>query len=401
MDVIAEIQAYNAGRDPERLQLKYRAMRASPFAFLRGTCHLFYGELPRQGIVKSAPLVWSCGDLHLENFGSYKGDNRLVYFDINDFDEAALAPASFDLIRLLTSLRMVAGGHSINVTDADHLCTTLVDAYAAALGAGKSYWVERETAQGLVRSLLDDLRTRKRLGFLDTRTVLKGKKRVLRIDGAKALPVSKDQWVRIADFMAEFAKTQPNPEFYSVIDVARRVAGTGSLGVERFVILVTGKGSPDANYLLDLKQALPSALARRVKIEQPQWSSEADRIVSVQRRMQAVSLAFLHSVLVADESFVLRALQPSEDRVTLRASRQNTAELGQLIQTTGRLLAWAQLRASGRAGSATADALVDFGTRRKWRAKLLEASDEIAAQVRSDARTFNAAYDTGAFALAK
>ena len=79
-------------------------MRASAFAFMRGTCHLFYDQLPRSGVFKSAPPVWVCGDLHLENFGSYKGDNRLVYFDINDFDEAALAPVSWDLVRLLTSL---------------------------------------------------------------------------------------------------------------------------------------------------------------------------------------------------------------------------------------------------------------------------------------------------------
>lgn len=397
MNVNAEIEAFNAGRDPERLQLKYRAMRASPFAFLRGTCHLFYGRLPRQSVIKSAPVVWSCGDLHLENFGSYKGDNRLVYFDMNDFDEAALAPASYDLLRLLTSLRVAADGVSIQVRDADYLCSTFLDAYAAALAAGKSYWVERETAQGLVKSLLDDLRTRRRPEFLATRTVLKGKRRLLKVDGAKALPATQAQRVLVANFMTEFAKTQPNPDFYSIIDVARRVAGTGSLGVDRYTILVSGKGSPNANYLLDLKQALPSALARRVKVEQPRWATEADRVVSVQRRMQAVSMAFLHSVLFAQEPFVLRALQPSEDRVALRAARQSAAELESLTQTMGRLTAWAQLRAAGRAGSSIADELIDFGQRRKWRTKLLEASQECAAQVRSDARTFNAAYDAKAF----
>lgn len=400
MDANAEIRAYNAGRDPERLQLKYRAMRASPFAFLRGTCHLFYAQLPRQGFIKSAPLVWSCGDLHLENFGSYKGDNRLVYFDINDFDEAALAPAGYDLVRMLTSLMVAADGTAIKVSDADDLCTTFVDTYAAALTVGKSYWVERETAQGLVRSLLDDLQTRKRPGFLNTRTVLKGKRRVLKIDGAKALPASTAQRACVVGFMAEFAKTQPNPDFYSVIDVARRIAGTGSLGVARYAILVRGKGSPDANYLLDLKQALPSSLAGRLKVDQPRWRTEADRPVSVQRRMQAVSMAFLHPVLVAEEPFVLRALQPSEDRVTLRAARQSTAELKRLIQTMGRLVAWAQLRSAGRTGSATADELVDFGTRLKWRVKLLEAARECADRVRSDAKAFDAAYDAGAFQAA-
>src|SRR5487761_2778686 len=68
MDVVCRIRTFNAGRDPERLQLKYRAMRGSAFAFLRGTCHLFYDRLPSGGVFKSAPRVWVCGDLHLENF---------------------------------------------------------------------------------------------------------------------------------------------------------------------------------------------------------------------------------------------------------------------------------------------------------------------------------------------
>ncbi|MDQ2736817.1 MAG: DUF2252 domain-containing protein [Pseudomonadota bacterium] len=401
MNAVAEIQAYNAGRDADRLKLKYAAMRGSPFAFLRGSCHLFYARLSRDGIFKSAPLSWCCGDLHLENFGSYKADNRLVHFDINDFDEAALAPATCDLVRMLTSLRIAADGVAIKASDGDHLCSVFVDTYATALTSGKAYWVERETSEGVVRSLLDELRTRQRPDFLDTRTVLKGKKRVLRTDGVKALAVSEAQRQRVTNFMDAFAKTQPKPDFYSVLDVGRRIAGTGSLGVDRYVILVRGKGSPNSNYLLDLKQAAPSTLARRVRTRQPSWRSEADRIVSVQRRMQAVSFAFLHPVLVGAEPFVLRALQPSEDRITLRAPRQSTAELEPLIQTMGRLTAWAHLRSGGRQGSASADEFIDFGKRRKRRLRLLDASETCASQVRTDAKAFNAAYDVGALAGAE
>jgi uncharacterized protein (DUF2252 family) len=104
MDVVRQILSFNAGRDPQRLQLKYRNMRTSPFVFLRGTCHLFHDRLSRGGVFQSAPLAWICGDLHLENFGSFKGDNRLVYFDINDFKKSTLAPFSRDLVRFLTSL---------------------------------------------------------------------------------------------------------------------------------------------------------------------------------------------------------------------------------------------------------------------------------------------------------
>lgn len=396
MDAVRQIQIFNAGRDPERLLMKYRAMRASPFAFLRGTCHLFYDRLSRGGVFKSAPLVWVCGDLHLENFGSYKGDNRLVYFDVNDFDESVLAPASWDLVRFLTSLRVAAEGLSIGESTAQLLCQSFLDAYASSLTQGKTYWVERDTAQGLVRALLDGLRERQRASFLDSRTVLKRGQRVLRVDGKKALPVSAAQREAIMSFMQGFAKGHAQPDFYAVLDVARRVAGTGSLGVDRYAILVQGKGSPGGNYLLDLKQALPSSLLPRLKVPQPIWKDDAQRVVAIQRRMQAVSMAFLQPVLFNDTPCVLRALQPSEDRVAMRSSRASTTEVEHLVRTMGQLIAWAQLRSAGRDGSAIADELIAFGHRKKWREQLLGASQDCTAQIHKDAKSFNTAWDDGA-----
>jgi uncharacterized protein (DUF2252 family) len=397
VNVIREIRSFNAGRDPQRLALKYRAMRASPFAFLRGTCHLFYQRLPRGGVLRSAPLVWACGDLHLQNFGSYKGDNRLVYFDINDFDEAALAPASWDLLRLLTSLRVCASGLQLTGAQARSLCQALVEAYAAALAVGKAYWVERESAQGIVRDLLQGLRTRQRATFLDTRTTRRGKKRLLLVDGKRALPASPSQRAAVTDLIHAFAAAHPNPAFYEVLDVARRIAGTGSLGLDRYAILVSGKGSPDGNYLLDLKQALPSSLVPHFKHSQPAWKSEAHRVVALQHRLQAVSMAFLQPVMMHGRPYVLRGLQPSEDRIALDRPSLTLAQLSQAIADMGRLVAWAQLRSAGREGSAIADELIDFGRRKKWREPLLAQAQDCAAQVGKDAQTFNAAFDDGAF----
>ena len=397
IDVVRQIQSFNAGRDPERLAMKYRAMRGSPFAFLRGSCHLFYDRLPRGGVLKSAPLVWVCGDLHLENFGSYKGDNRLVYFDVNDFDESALAPASYDLVRFLTSLCVGASSLSIGEAKAHLLCRIFLDAYATSLASGKAYWVERDTAQGLVRAMLDGLRNRQRASFLDLRTVIRRKQRLLRVDGKKALPVTGPQRAAITNFMQAFAKSRAQPDFFAVLDVARRIAGTGSLGVSRYAILVQGKGSPDGNYLLDLKQAAPSSLLSHLKATQPKWKSEAHRVVAVQRRMQAVSMAFLEPVFFDEGPYVLRALQPSEDRMTASGSRQSGSDLDHLVRTMGQLVAWAQLRSAGRDGSAIADELIEFGQRKKWREQLLGASQDCAVQVRKDSTIFNAAWDDGAF----
>jgi uncharacterized protein (DUF2252 family) len=182
-DIADRIREFNAGRDPERLALKYRAMRASPFAFLRGSCHLFYDGIAHASLPADAPLVWACGDLHLENFGSYKGDNRLVYFDLNDFDEAALAPCTWDLARLPASVLVGASALGVDEPSALRLCHEFIDAYAGALVTGKARWVERETAQGMVRDLLDSTRDRSRAKFLDRRTVRSGNSRRIRIDG--------------------------------------------------------------------------------------------------------------------------------------------------------------------------------------------------------------------------
>jgi uncharacterized protein (DUF2252 family) len=110
-DAVDLIHRFNAGRDPERLALKYRAMADNPFAFLRGSCHLFYQDFSTAGVNITSPTAWICGDLHLENFGGYlsdPADGRRPCFDLNDFGEALLAPASWELSRFLVSLRVAA-----------------------------------------------------------------------------------------------------------------------------------------------------------------------------------------------------------------------------------------------------------------------------------------------------
>ena len=262
----------------------------------RGACHLFYDRLPQSRLFERAPAVWVSGDLHLENFGSYKGDNRLVYFDVNDFDEAVLAPLTWELVRFLSSVLVGAPSLKVTPPEALALCHTFLDAYTQALAHGKARWLERETAQGMVAQLLTSAQTRLRPAFLDTRTELVGRKRRIRLDGKKALPLSKGQRDTVLRFMQDFAAQQDNPRFFKVLDVARRIAGTGSLGVDRYILLVTGKGSPEGNYLLDLKAAQSSSLTPHLKVKQPRWPSEAHRVVAIQQRFQAVSMAFLKAM---------------------------------------------------------------------------------------------------------
>ena len=398
-DIVQTIARFNAGRDPERLAMKYKAMRSSPFVFLRGTCHLFYERLPSDKVLDDAPPVWICGDMHLENFGSYKGDNRLIYFDNNDFDEACLAPSLYELVRLLTSVLVGASDLKLSRAQALALCHTAVEAYGASLAFGKSRWIEPETATGMVRDLFDALASRRRAAHLDRRTTLKGKTRVLKVDGKKALPVSDEQRAAVTQFMHQFAAGAPNPAFFRILDVARRIAGTGSLGVDRYVILVEGKGSPDGNYLIDLKEALPSSVTPHVRTPQPKWQTEAQRVVEVQRRNQAVSQAFLHAVEFNQRSYVLRGLQPSEDRVALSDWDGKLPRLEEVVSSMAELSAWAHLRSGGRQNSSIADELIAFGNRKDWQLPLIEIATQCEAQVAADWKAYCEAYDRGVFDL--
>jgi uncharacterized protein (DUF2252 family) len=139
--IVDAIRRFNAGRDPERLAMKYRNLRASPSLFLRGACHLFYARLPKHKLFAPGPAAWISGDLHFENFGSYKGANRLIYFDINDFDEALLAPAAWDILRLLASVLVARQALHLKRGQADRLCEEVIDAYGLALATGKAGWM--------------------------------------------------------------------------------------------------------------------------------------------------------------------------------------------------------------------------------------------------------------------
>ena len=395
--LIKRIQQFNAGREPERLAMKYRNMRSSAFVYLRATCHLFPGQLPELQTLAKAPAIWSCGDLHLENFGSYKGDNRLTYFDINDFDESALIPASWDIVRLLTSVRLACVELEFKVERVRELIDVLLAAYFQQLHRGSARWIERDTATGPVHELLATVEERKRRDFLDSRSVKNGNKRKLLIDGKKALAASKDQHAQVGEFIEKFAKTQRDPEFYDVLDVARRIAGNGSLGVDRFVVLVRGKGNPDNNYLLDLKQAVPSALTDALTLKQPAWTNEGERVVALTRRAQAVPVAFLHAVQMNRRDYVLRDLQPSADRVSFEEKGNEERRLNELMLAIGRCTAWSHLRGSGRQGSGIADELVAFGSAESWQKVLRKASATCADTVATEWKSYSEAYDDKVF----
>ncbi|MEI7679205.1 MAG: DUF2252 family protein [Betaproteobacteria bacterium] len=393
--VTQSILAYNHGRDPDRLKRKFALIRQDPFAFFRGTCHLFYATLPRAPVFTGAPAVLACGDLHVENFGTYKGDNRLVYFDLNDFDEAALAPFTLELVRFAASVRVAAAHLKLSAPQAAKLCRTFVETYTGSIADGKARWIERSTADGIVRDLLRSLEQRNRTELLDKRTELVKSVRHLRIDNVHSLAATGADRARINTMLKRFATTTAHPQFFRLLDIARRVAGNGSLGVERYVLLVEGKGSPAGNYLLDLKLAVPSAFAPAAKSRQPKWVGEAQRVVATQRIVQAISPARLHSLTDAGRSYVLKELQPTADRLDLALWRGHIRQLESVIKTMAEVTAWGQLRSCSRHGAASVEALQKYVAGKAWPKILLVAAEECSTRTIAQWRAYCKAYDDG------
>ncbi len=387
------LQAFNRGRDPQRLAMKYAAMAKDPFAFFRGTCHLFYEDWPQGTPLDASPAAWICGDLHLENFGSYKGDNRLVYFDINDFDEAALAPAAWDGARILASLWTARQGFKLDDQQAEALSQIYLNAYSAELCLGKARWLERATAQGMIRDLLKGLKSRSREKLIESRTEPGGKH--LRLDGEHALVADEASQAKVRTILAQVEKVHEQADFFHVHDVARRIAGVGSLGLERYTILVDGRGKTDGHFLLDLKVQPGSSLTPYLPHPQPPWSNEAERVVAAQSRAQAVAPAFATAVAHNGQSYVLRELMPSSDSLQLKEWNGKLSRLELVLASMGRLVAWSHLRSASWQGAAGLDEWIAFGHTSAWRQALLDYARGYSIQVKRDWQAFSEAYQSG------
>ena len=394
-DVWQLIQLFDRGRDVNILPQKYTKLRKSAFAFFRGTCHLFYQDLPEQLTIAPAPVVWICGDLHLENFGTYKGDDspgerlrqRQIYFGINDFDEGALAPCIWDVTRLLTSIFLAADNLNFDRSAAGKLARTYLSTYVNTLALGRVRTVIEENTDGIVGSLFKDLRQRNRRDLLDERTKLIKDRRQLRFDREKTLKIAPQQFDLVSNAIEQWARSQPNPNFFEVLDIGFRIAGTGSLGLDRYLILVAGKGSPDRNYLLDFKQQPISALQPYLGT-QPLWANSATRVMTVQQLVQSAPPALMAAIEFDRSSYLLRELQPTQDKITLKTGEFDFSQLEKLTDTMARVTASAHLHGSGKLGAAITEDLIDYGHNLTWQQDILCYARDYAQQVQLDYQSF-------------
>jgi len=373
-------------------------MAENAFRFLRGTCHLFYEDLHQSDALPQYPLSWVCGDLHLENFGTYKGDNRMVYFDVNDFDEGALAPATWELARIVTSIFIGFESLGVKRKEAKEVARMFLDVYSSTLAKGRARYLEPETANGIVRTFLEKICERKQKELIRQRTILKNEKLVLRIDNVRFFPIDKGLKKELAAHFAQWIQDTPMlQKRYKVLDMGFRIAGTGSLGVKRYVFLMRNSKDPKKHLLIDMKQALPSSLHPWLSTPQPAWTSEAERVIAIQDRMQNVPPALLSTTTFQGESFVLKEMQPTADRIDFLLIRDRSKDINCVIEDMALLTASAQLRSAGRQGAALPDELIAFGKDHHWQQGLLNYAAEYAEQVKKDYQAYFKDYKAGYF----
>ena len=382
--VYERILAFNKDRLPDIVQLKYVGMAENVYRFYRGTCHLFYEDFCKAEQIPESPLTWICGDLHMENYGSYKGDNRLVYFDLNDFDESVLAPCLWEVARMLTSIFIAFDNLGIKAEKATKMADVYLETYSARLSTGKALSIDPRIASGIVCAFLTKADQRKQKDLVKKLTIQR-KHRLCLMTDERHFSIDNEVYKKeLSQFINHWMESSIAKEHnYKVIDCAFRIAGTGSIGVKRYMFLLESK--KNGKYLLvDMKQSKPSSVQPYLHVKQPEWQTESVRITQIKQRMQNISVALLGTGMFKGDSYVIQEMQPTEDRINFELIKNRSEDIRLVIDDMALLTASAQLRSTGRQGSVIADKLMEFGYNNDWHEAILKYAKKYAGQVKQD-----------------
>jgi uncharacterized protein (DUF2252 family) len=345
-----ELDRQRTARFPALLARKLLRMKTSPLAFLRGAAPIFYELLAAEPDLAAGPAGdgFIQGDTHLENFGAYspavqdgtawkKGH---ATFQLNDFDEATRGAWRWDVLRLTTSL--VLSGRELGQSGSAvlRLCELLLKSHAAAAFADTPLPAMPRPVAELVEKV--DGRSHKKL--LDDRTEAAGAARhFVRGDryteapeaAVRALPAA---LLLFAERSA--SKGGPKPEQLEILDVAFRIAGTGSLGSLRLAVLTRGKGGEEGSWLFDLKEQ--SSCSVDVLSARAPSSARAEEVEEAFRSCVESPPRMLGTSRLGEHDVLVRRLTPQEDKLSL--NRLKVSELASVAAYLGALLGAAHRR---------------------------------------------------------
>lgn len=306
-----------AGWMSSLLQRKRDRMQVSSFAYLRGTAPMFYELLKTSPALAAGPAGtgWIVGDLHLENFGAFRGaaphpPSGDVVFDVNDFDEAIVAPWRWDVLRVATSLILVMRARGIDGVEVARTVRALVTAYSTTLRTGR---VVR--APDVVERLRQKVSTRTAEQFLNARTTPQGKRRAfVRGDRYFELKASETKAVAAAfqRYLPADGGPRPPKDSLEIVDVAFRVAGTGSLGCRHYAVMTTGKGGASGQWIFAMKEEPSSAVefaGAKTKL------APNERVVAAARTCLVRPHHMLGTTSLRGRPMIVRRLMPQEDKL--------------------------------------------------------------------------------------
>jgi uncharacterized protein (DUF2252 family) len=366
IDSVGSVVETNAGRVQRLVPVRIGRMSVSPYTFLRGAAALHaadFAGLPATGI---QPVI--CGDAHLGNFGFYASPERELVFDLNDFDEAHPGAWEWDLRRLTTSVWVAGRQNGSSEEDCGEAVRGCVAAYRDQVAhladsplIARSYErldVDRMRASASDENLLREIeraakRARRRTSdralprFTEE---LDGTRRIVE-EPPLITHVAEEETDRIAAALDAYLTTLPTHWArilggYSIVDIAHKVVGVGSVGLRAFVALCEG-GSPDDVVFLQLKQARRSVVARYVHGEGAWHAHQGQRVVEYQQSLQTVSDPLLGWTSVKGREFYVRQFRDMKGAITVDGI--DPAALRDYAGICGLLLAKGHARTSGAA----------------------------------------------------
>jgi uncharacterized protein (DUF2252 family) len=363
------LDGQNRDRVADLVPVRWGRMLASPFAFLRGAAVVMAGDLATTPV--SGITVQACGDAHVANFGVFASPERILLFDVNDFDETLPGPFEWDLKRLATSAVVVARGAGRDDAVGVDAARAAVRSYRhhmrryAAMGV-LDVWYSRVDADAAVRALGPALSEARR----DTSRAALPKLTELTDDGARRIvdhpplvthDVGYDEAGTFRPLLRSYRQSLDDDrrvllDRFTLVDVARKVVGVGSVGTRCYIALLTSDvGEP---LFLQVKEADASVLAEPVGDTDdgpapavPGWQTprpgrEGRRVVDGQKIMQAASDIFLGSAWWRGRDYYVRQLRDMKGTVDL-------AGLGaRALVSYLELCGWTLARAHARSGPA-------------------------------------------------
>ncbi len=398
---------------PEAVAGKFAILAGSRFSFFRGTALLYYRD--HAGADGHLPAVFSVGDAHPENFGVMPSARGHPFFGPNDFDEAWIAPFTYDLNRGAAGFWMAAEERGLKPERTRRLVAAFAEGYLAALedfAVGDAEHHHQFTAENsppvLARAFAKAGRSRER--YLAKRIDLathRFSSADPRVEPRHDLVASLQP---VIDGYAATLEQGERPDgFFRVHDAAlRHGGGTASQGLDRFWALLDGWG-PDGvdDVIVELKLARRSALYGLVPATSFDARTPAERIALAHSEFLVDGDALYGAAEIEGLSFVVRERSPM--KVNISVDEIADRDLVAYAEVCGRALAQPHARSvTHRDGSVEGDRPgVERGMEEQILAvarpavlvaDVLEHAAESAERIRADHALFCEDLRRGAFA---